>query len=181
MDRAAFLKAQREDFAKRVAQRKGQAKVELRDQGLIAAANRKPDPFSVDGAIESQLAIKALQGFCESEHSEESLLFMVEASAWRARWATSSPEQRREGANALIAKFVVEGSPQEICVPAKVPLPKVDDELSAVMFDTCMKYARITLIQDIWPRFEDSPAGGELKKQLASEDMTKPTGLENPK
>ena len=127
-------------------------------------ANARPT-WSVDSAVDSEEGVGALREFCSAEHSEESLEFIVAASAWRAAWVDSDEAARRVGADKLLDHFLVSGAPFEICVPSGKSV-KRDAPLKGTMFDEAMKYARTTLIMDIWPRFEESPLGLDLRLKM---------------
>jgi hypothetical protein len=129
-----------------------------------AAAVNRPR-WHADWAVETSSGLKALRSFCNAEHSEESVEFIVEASAWRARWEESNDAARKAGADAIIEKFIREGAPLEICVPSGHSKGRYE-VYKGTMFDSAMGYARTTLIMDIWPRFEESEFATELRLEL---------------
>lgn len=162
-DLATFRAAQRAAHAQRARKRQSLLVLQQRESAIPPAEIKLT--WSVDAAVASEKGVSALREFCAVEHSEESLEFIVAASAWRGEWEEHDETQRKQGADKIFEQFLDSGAPLEICVPSGKGVPR-DAPLKPTMFDDAMRYARTTLIMDIWPRFEESPLATDLRVQL---------------
>ena len=70
----------------------------------------------MDACLESDDGTAALLAFCQAEFSEENLLFCLKAREFVARWDGRSAEERQSTADALVARFLADGAPQQVCV-----------------------------------------------------------------
>ena len=94
--------------------------------------------------------------FCEAEFSAENLTFWMRATAWAAAWDGRSAEERQSTADALVARFLADGAPQQVCIGRADEFASSLATLSKEMFDPAVEVARAALALDIWPRFEET-------------------------
>ena len=112
-----------------------------------------PPPWSLEAVIADDKGLTVLRDFCATELSEENVNFLVEARAWRAAWNTTSNDERRNGADSLVLRYLTPDAEFEVSLPAGVEADFAEDKpLAAAMFDRAMAAARKTLFQDVFPR-----------------------------
>lgn len=123
-------------------------------------------PWGLDCVIDDAEACQLFKAFCESEMSEENLLFYVAAGAWKSHWALTDPAEREEKAKHLVGTFLAPGASQEVSLPSGAGQPF--DVIERNMFDRALLAARKSMWQDTFPRFEDEPACAKLKVRLTA-------------
>ena len=79
-----------------------------------------------------------------------------------------SDEERQSTADALVARFLADGAPQQVCVGRADEFASSLATLSKEMFAPAVEVARAALALDIWPRFEETAAWRALAERASS-------------
>ena len=114
----------------------------------------------------------AFMAFARADMSEENLEFWFAVKDFREGFAASEADgSAAERAAALLKTYLQPGAQKQVCIGDRRVTPVLEaaesGEVSANMFDPPQQVALGTLVQDIFPRFVDSPAGQALATRRA--------------
>ena len=110
----------------------------------------------------------ALMAYARADMSEENLEFWYAIEDFRRNWDGKLEDETARTAlcNEVITQFLKAGSPKQVCIgdnKVKLMLERADQgHYAKEMFDEPQAIAKKTLIEDIFPRFEESEAGKAL-------------------
>lgn len=137
---------------------------------------RVPGNLSLSKTLRDDEASGALMAFARADVSEENLEFWFAVNDCRRAWdeagaaaasgyATVS-EARTRRVKELIATFLKEGAPKQVCIGDQrvqaVIAAAESGTFERTSFDGAQMVAELSLAQDIFPRFVESAAGQRL-------------------
>lgn len=129
-----------------------------RGQLSLSKVLHSPEP-SVSGA---------LMAYARADMSEENLEFYYAVQDYHGNWDAKLEDEAARIAlcNEVIAQFLKAGAPKQVCIgdnKVKLMLERAEQgHYAKEMFDEAQAIARKTLLEDIFPRFEESEAGKAL-------------------
>ena len=138
----------------------------------LALVEKVVPSWSMDAVLESPDGVEALRAYCKEQLSVENLEFLLAARVWREAWATSDEPTRQLSANGLVERFLRSGAEMEVRLPTGSGSFKT---LSTRMFDDAMSHTRKTLLEDVWPRFEETEHALKLKAEVLSQTKAVPS------
>lgn len=122
--------------------------------------------LDVDRVLADDEGVGAFLEFARGEWSAENLEFWLQAEAFARRWdAAQDAASRQADAARLVDEFLRDCSPRQVCVGDARVRPLVDGSAQTArdMFAVVQEVAHASMRLDIFPRFEDSPRGAQLK------------------
>ena len=125
--------------------------------------------LSLSKTLEDSEAKGAFMSFARADMSEENLEFFYVVSDFHAAWDACEPDGRGTLVSEIVDRYLKAGAEKQVCIGdskvRRVVELAAEGTISRDMFDSAQQIAKKTLLEDIFPRFEDSEAGKSLARR----------------